>query len=181
MRDPAGLLDRVPELEAFVADSRFRQALATGDPFAVHRYLFWGRYLGWLPAGLTAQANELIRKRRYFGVPLSGPPVLGRTVYGSGLRLYGAAEMEKDGGHIATRYVTVLFVPLLPLASYLVRTEQRMIRFIARVPLAWWQACWNGLVVLALVLVVLLGAWGAWRSSEQTEPLGQPASFEDSW
>ncbi len=39
IQDPAGLLERLPELEPLCQDARVRAAVEAGDPFKVYRVL----------------------------------------------------------------------------------------------------------------------------------------------
>jgi hypothetical protein len=92
-RDPAGLLERVPEL-ARLADAHvtLRRAIEHGRPHAAYRALFWIRVLG--RAGQDAElVRQLLATRRLFIQPLKGAPAM-LTYNGVGARVYGEAEPD---------------------------------------------------------------------------------------
>ena len=49
LKDPANLVQRIPELEVLAADPKIRRAIETGDPFKVYRALGWAKWLKRLP------------------------------------------------------------------------------------------------------------------------------------
>ncbi|HEX2571477.1 MAG TPA: tetratricopeptide repeat protein [Polyangia bacterium] len=99
----------------------------------------------------------LLAERRRFLVVLPKRP-RARSVLGTGIRFLGAEDPEaRDQSAIVTLYLSVLYLPLLPLSQYLARTAalgQREI--LGKVPLAprlrWWQ---RGLIVIALAATSL--------------------------
>jgi hypothetical protein len=169
LQDPAGLLNRVPELESLTGDPKVRTAIESGDPFKVYRALFWARLMG----RLTSQRETLsglLRNRRLFAKPIKGSPWLG-TINGFGATFLGQSELEPDGTHVATHAVVAFFVvPLLPLAAYLVRKEQSGVlrsswRIFARVPMGPVPWLWGRLVAFCAIASVLFGAFAAVRSA----------------
>jgi hypothetical protein len=84
------------------------------------------------------------------------------TINGFGTMLYGERSRKPDGTYVATLYLVFVFIPFLPLNSYLVRRLEQGWAFAARVPLSafcfWWRR-------LALTMPILLaaGLWG-WSS-----------------
>lgn len=99
----------------------------------------------------------LLRERRRFLVVLHERPRV-HSVLGTGTRLLGAEDPQpRDESSIVTLYLSVLYLPVLPLAQYLARTVgmgQREI--LGQVPLAprlrWWR---RGLVVITLAATFL--------------------------
>src|SRR3712207_9192433 len=93
IQDPAGLLQRIPELKSLCEDPRVRRAVERGDPFRVYRALFMARWLGRLRSQREL-LNALLRQRRLFARPLKSSPSLG-TVNGFGMTLLGKARSEE--------------------------------------------------------------------------------------
>src|SRR6478735_7617186 len=160
-RDPAGLLERVPELARLASlHPSLRRAIERGRPHAVYRALFWLRMLG--KAGPDAQLiGELLGHRRLFIQPLNGAPAM-VTYNGFGSSAYGGAEPDvTDGTYILTVYFVAIFVPLYPFSSYLVRRADKGWSFFGKVPLS--TACyfWHRTIALAGVVAVLFGALSA--------------------
>lgn len=121
IRDPAGLLARVPELEEIAEeDRRVLAAIESGEPHAVFAALRTGRLLGRIRRHAKA-ARELMENRRLFLVPTRGRLWLS-TYNGIGASFYGEREPDfVDGSYIATHYFVIFFIPIFPLGQYLVR------------------------------------------------------------
>jgi hypothetical protein len=162
IRDPAGLLARIQELEPLCSDPRIRRAVEKGDPFKVYRALWWARLTGKLVAHRRT-LDLLLGHRRAFAKPLAGKtPMLG-TFNGFGATLLGASEKEADGTSIATHCVVALFVfPVFPLGAYVVAGGERKVlssswTLFARVPLGTFAWLSRRAIALAVVAAV---AWG---------------------
>ncbi|HYQ45373.1 MAG TPA: hypothetical protein VER11_25480 [Polyangiaceae bacterium] len=163
-RDPAGLLERVPELARLASlHPSLRRAIERGRPHAVYRALFWLRMLG--KAGPDAQLiGELLGHRRLFIQPLNGAPAM-VTYNGFGSSAYGGAEPDvTDGTYILTVYFVAIFVPLYPFSSYLVRRADKGWSFFGKVPLSATCYFWQRSVALAGVVAVLFGAVNAFEA-----------------
>jgi hypothetical protein len=162
LKDPANLLQRIPELEVLAADPKIRRAIETGDPFKVYRALALAKWFKRLPAHQDT-LKVLVRHRRLFAKPLNGSPALG-TLNTVGFSFVGSSESEPDGTHIAMHaFVVLQFIPIIPLRSYLVRKVDSSLlsskwNIFARVPSS--MAGWLYSRSLALGLVALVG-WGA--------------------
>jgi hypothetical protein len=175
IQDPAGLLQRVPELRPLCEDPGVRRAVERGDPFRLYRALRWARWLGRLRSQREL-IDALLRQRRLFALPLKSNPWLG-TVNGFGASLLGSAERdEQDGTHIATHYVVALFaIPLLPLGAYVVRRGEgsgafnRSWAFFARVPMGPLPWLWSRALALGVMALVVLGAARAYQDSRYQE------------
>lgn len=50
-----------------------------------------------------------------------------QTLNGFGTKLYGKSAIDPDGSYIATKWIVVLFFPIIPLGSYRVWTEKETI------------------------------------------------------
>jgi hypothetical protein len=161
-RDPAGLLERVPEL-ALLAEvhPRLRRAIEHGKPHAVYRALFW---IKWLGKGKQSAplVEQLLATRRLFIQPLNGAPSM-MTYNGIGARPYGSAEPDaNDGSHIITLYLVVLFVPVYPFSAYLVRpVSSGGWTFFGKVPLSSVGYLWQRATALLGLVAVLFGAFNA--------------------
>jgi hypothetical protein len=169
VRDPAGLLGRIQELEPLCADPGVRKAVESGDTFKVYRAIWWARRRGKLVAHRRT-VDLLLRSRRAFAKPLKGKLFLG-TFNSFGASLLGSAEQEPDGTRIATHHVVALFaVPLFPLGAYVVAGGERKglqtsWNVFARVPLSPFTWLWSRAVALAVVVAVLwAGAAAVWSS-----------------
>lgn len=160
-RDPAGLLERVPELARLAsAHPSLRRAIERGRPHAVYRALFWLRVLG-KGGPDAALIRGLLDNRRLFIQPLNGAPTM-MTYNGFGSSAYGAAEPDtQDGTFILTVYLVALFVPLYPFSAYLVRRADKGWSFFGKVPLSGTGYLWQRSIALAGVIAVLFGAVNA--------------------
>ena len=111
------------------------------------------RTLGQSPSPVFAQAAGKVRA---LGWPVSSAPALFR-LNGCGVGLYGRADERPDGTHVATYFLTLLWVPVLPLAAYRVRKEEGSgWSFFTRERLAGWAKAWQG---VAAVAVLGAAAW----------------------
>jgi hypothetical protein len=160
LRDPAGILERAPELaEIAAADAAVRRAVERGNPHAIHRVLWWGRLLGRLKAHRKT-VDTLLAHRRLFLAPLRRMPVLS-TVNGIGAKLYGSSDEDGDRTYVKTHFLVFAFVPLFPLAQYLVRDADRGWYFLGKVPMSAPVRFWNRLVVAGVLGALGYGAFEA--------------------
>ncbi|WP_394778688.1 tetratricopeptide repeat protein, partial [Undibacterium sp.] len=164
--DPAQLLQRVPELEALVDDSRIRKAIESGDPFKVYRALVWAKWLRRLPQHRDT-VKLLVGHRRLFAKHLKRSPSLG-TVNSVGFSFVGEAESDTDGSHIALHALVVLFaVPIVPLGAYLVRsTGERQWSIFARVPMGLSGWLYSRGLATGLLATLLVGAVSSYHKSQ---------------
>lgn len=168
-RDPAGMLERVPELAALAEKHvTVRSAIERGKPHAVYYALLRLKLFG---AGADKQlVSDLLRHRRLFIQPLGRAPTM-ITYNGIGARVYGQAEPDgEDASHIKTLFFVVLFVPLYPLSAYLVKkADGRGWTFYGRVPLSAPSYLWQRACAAVGILAVLVGAYRAvWASRYNT-------------
>ena len=168
LRDPAGLLERAPEIAALAeSDGPIRKALAKGDPRAVYRALWWARLLGRLkPHRQTLDA--LLAHRRLFATPFSRSPALG-TMNGIGAMLYGASERDLDGSYVKSHFLVFAFVPVFPFAQYLVKDAEgggdRSWYIIAKVPTSVGLRLWRGAVVAVVMATLGITAFRTFHAS----------------
>jgi len=168
-RDPAGMLERVPELAALAErHAAVRAAIERGKPHAVYYALLRLKLFG---AGTDKQlVSDLLRHRRLFIQPLGSAPTM-ITYNGVGARVYGEAEPDlEDASHIKTHFLVVLFIPVYPLAAYLVkRAGDRGWTFFGKVPLSSANYLWQRAFAAVGVLAVLVGAYRAvWAARYNT-------------
>lgn len=162
LNDPAGLAQRIPELEALAGDPGIRRAIGTGDSFKVYRALVWAKWRKRLPDHQATLA-ALVQNRRLFAKPLNGTPALA-TFNTVGFSFVGRSEADDDGTYIALHAFVVLYlIPIIPLRSYLVKKVDSSLfsskwSIFARVPSSLFG--WLYSRGLALGLVALVG-WGA--------------------
>jgi len=163
----AGSTDARNELEAATRDA---------DCFVLLAHARWlrrrgktGRADGLLRRVSEASREPVLREIsqaiRRAPSPIKSAPSL-FTLNGCGVSLHGSRDKSPDGSHVATTYVTLVFIPLLPLASYRVVPQgNRSYLFLGRVPV--WKPLqyyrW-ALVAAALVGLAAL-AVDAWRES----------------
>jgi len=92
----------------------------------------------------------------------SKPIPVALTINGFGVKYYGKADLWPDGTFVQTKWIVVLFVPLIPLGSYRVLSERRAISGWGevgkefsqiKVPLHWRQV----FTAYAIVVAILLG------------------------
>ncbi len=174
--DPLGLLESVPELERFLSDRRVRGAIERGRPNDLYRALFWARWRGSFPDDRDTLAM-LLSKRRLFVAPMNGAPVL-QTINGVGAKIYGEAERGEDYAFVGTHYFVFFFVPIFPIASYLMaHAGANAYRFFGRAPFDMGHWLWNRLVVFGVLGSVLAGLMlsiGAVRHGRITVVNGLP-------
>jgi hypothetical protein len=168
LHDPAGLLRRGPELAALASQCPpLRRAIERGRTFDAYRALFWASTLGSLRRGeLAPTAKALLAQRRIFFKPLTGAPTM-FTYNFCGTMLYGRSEYDlNDGTYIATLYVVLLLIPVLPIASYLVRDAaggRRAWTFMAKVPGSAVTHLWQRAIALGVLALLGMGTASAFE------------------
>jgi tetratricopeptide (TPR) repeat protein len=167
--DPAGLIARIPELEALAEDAGVRRAIERGDVHGLYRVLFWAHLLGRMRSHRDT-IKQLLERRRLFLKPITSAPAL-FTYNGVGLTVYGNAEHNpNDGTYIATHYLVLLYLPVLPLRQYLVIDAQgtggrRAWSFVGKVPFSPVAFIWNRLLRLLVVASLVLAGASAFKAS----------------
>jgi hypothetical protein len=162
--DPAGLLQRVPELAALAQrSSKLKHAIERGRPHAVYRALIGLKLRG---AGSDAElVKALLARRRLFLQPLTSKPWL-FTYNSVGATVYGSAELDPgDQTSIKTQYFVLGFLPVFPLGAFLTRPAGKGWTFFGRVPLSVRDYFWQRGMASAALLLVLGGALSAFLSA----------------
>jgi len=163
--DPAQLLNRIPELELFVADGAIKRAIESGDPFKVYRALIWAKLQRRHPEH-RATLNLLVKSRRLFSKPLKRTPSLS-TINSVGFSFIGESERDADGSYVALHALVILFaIPIVPLGSYLVsKNGSRQWRIYTRVPIGIVGWLYTRALALLLLVTILGGAANGWHKS----------------
>jgi Tetratricopeptide repeat len=121
-----------------------------------------------LQARLKAENNptnrrlieDVLRDRRWFLEPLTSAPTMS-TINGIGTMLYGESERDPDGTYVSTLFFTFVFVPIYPIAQYLVRPlGGRKWSFFGKVPPSAVIRTWRSVVRLAAAAAALAIVWG---------------------
>jgi len=177
--DALRLLERARKTAPEEFDRRLLgEALTAIDDFVALNYAGWLSRHG-DAGGARRVARPLTAKRskiptiasvaqEYVNAPtpLTSAPTL-FSLNGFGARLYGARDRADDGSYIATRYVTALFVPILPLDAFRVWDGgDGSYTFAGKVPLPRTARLWQWLV-LVVALVGGIGGSGVayWQST----------------
>lgn len=165
LRDPTGLLARAPELEAIAErDAALRRAIEQGRPLDAYRALYWAHRLRRL-GDLADVAATLLARRRVFLKGLTTVPRM-FTYNGIGTSLYGRSDLDlNDGSYVATLYLVFFFIPIFPIASYLVRDGQGSGRrswiIMAKVPAGTTTYFWQRATALGVVGLLLVATASA--------------------
>src|SRR5579862_3475425 len=122
-----------------------------------------------LQARRKATSDGVMRKRiddfladpRNFLAPMRSAPAL-MTYNGVGTMLHGERNRNRDGTYVTTLCLVFVFIPILPIRSYLVSRLANGWRFYGRVPLSPFAFWWRRIAILGPALIGL-GAFG-WES-----------------
>jgi hypothetical protein len=113
--------------------------------------------------------EEVLRDRRWFLEPITSAPTMS-SVNGIGTKLYGESERAPDGTHVATLFFIVLFIPIYPIAQYLVQElGGRKWSFYGKVPPSPVIVAWRLVVKLAFVTAAAAIAWGVIENSSHSD------------
>jgi hypothetical protein len=106
---------------------------------------------------LRERASALLEGPR----PIQSAPALVR-INGCGVGLYGARDRAADGSYVATHCVSVLFIPVFPLAAYrVIRQGGGSYLFLCREPLSRFAlVCRRAALALAVATIAVLGTVG---------------------
>ncbi len=162
--------------DELLRDRDIRAALARG-PFELHAALLKARR-GRLSDGARSALGNLTARRRAFARPIGKAPQMS-TINGVGTRLYGRDEVDPaDGTYVATLYFTLLFAPILPLASYVVADGQQKSGFFgggrswyfrSKVPLSDLHRMWRSAAFATSAATAALAAFTLLHSSTHSD------------
>ena len=169
MSDPAGVLQRIPELEPFTRYPSVKKALASGRPHKLYRALWWGKLLGRFRREHRDIAKELLANRRLFVEPVESAPSHS-TINGIGTAIYGTAELDdQDGTSIGTQFIVFVFVPIFPLGQYLWHKQGNSYRVFGKVPFGPLAYFWRNVFAVGLGATLLGTAVSAVQSARFDE------------
>ncbi len=99
--------------------------------------------------------EEVLGNRRWFLEPLKKAPTMS-TVNGIGTKLYGESEREADGTYVSTLFFCFFFIPIVPIAQYLVKPAGgRKWSFYGKVPASSTVRRWRQAVALGAALAAV--------------------------
>ncbi len=104
------------------------------------------------PSAIANSVRQIVEAPR----PISSAPALW-GINGFGVRVYGERDPRPDGTYVTTRYVTALFVPVLPLDAFRVSKSEDGWYFLGKESLSAVTRWWRRLMAVALVVGVLGG------------------------
>ncbi|MGH3430391.1 MAG: hypothetical protein ACRDQZ_22955, partial [Mycobacteriales bacterium] len=133
-----------------------------GYPNLAHDALaLWGYFLARDPV-VTKQINTLLAKPAPFVARMKRPPkramVLG---CGVGIRSYRGEGTVGGGNVMAIQYLVLFFIPLIPIAAYLVSGDPpRTFDFVGKVPLGMGPRYWRKLLTAVSVITLAVLMFG---------------------
>jgi hypothetical protein len=89
------------------------------------------------------------------------------SINGCGTRYYGKRDKLQDGSYITTEWITLFFIPIIPLRSFRVRSVSKQSTWaliasakdekfmVARVPLNWKQV-FKGYIALGVIITIYI-------------------------
>jgi hypothetical protein len=87
----------------------------------------------------------------YDTVPVEKAPAL-TTINGFGFKLYGRSELDPDNdSYMTTHYLTLMFIPVLPLARYRVIRDEDSYAFVGKGKLRTFDKVHMGVFALLLL------------------------------
>jgi tetratricopeptide (TPR) repeat protein len=158
--DPRGWLQACPELERFSTEPSIAAAISRGDGFALMSALRERRAARRGP-GEERALDAILARRRLFTAPVGSAPAL-FTFNGIGSRIYGRSDPAPDGSYVGTLFFTLLYLPIWPIAQYLVASEGSRYLFLGKVPLSATLKVWRVAVLALTVALVGAAGYGSW-------------------
>lgn len=181
MRDPAGLLQRMPELEAIArASDRVRLALGAGSVVGTHRALQRACRFQRLPKRLRDDGLALLADRRLFLVSLTEPPRVGLS-RGIGSALWGDQDPDHDDETSITTQWLIAVIPFLPYRQLLIHRQRDHKVLLGQVPLgpaarSVQLALKGALLAALLVLGVYSGVYSRYQPIHLVNGLDAPVT-----
>lgn len=162
-RDPRGWLKLAPELETFAYDATFGAAIASGDARRLQEALEARRKRPRSP-GEVNTIDRLLARRRLFLMPTEAPSLY--TLNGIGQRIYGQSDAAPDGSYVGTLFYTFVYLPIWPVAQYLLVSQGKTYTFFGEVPLSGAMRTWRKVFGAAALALLLIAAGSTWTSSQ---------------
>ncbi|HEY6100594.1 MAG TPA: tetratricopeptide repeat protein, partial [Anaeromyxobacter sp.] len=166
-QDPRGWLEACPALHQFASDPEVASAIAAGDARKLHAALA-RRRKGKRGAFEGRAIDAVLAHRRLFTMPVVKAPSL-TTLNGIGSRLWGKSDAASDGTYVTTLFFTVLFLPLWPIAQYLVRSDGNQYAFFGELPLSAGLRTWRRAVGALAVAGAVAAGLAIWKGGSAAE------------
>lgn len=110
---------------------------------------------------------ELARLIEYAPIPIDNPPAL-FSINGFGLRFYGAYDPDPNGSQVRVRFLTALFIPVLPVDAYRSRDHgDGHYAVLGKVKLGPLMRAWQIGAALLLTALIVWGAVGSVLNSPE--------------
>src|SRR5512133_80245 len=165
--DPHGWLTKIPELERFASDPEISRAIAAGDPRKLHAALEARRRKPRTPMEVQA-LDRVLGNRRAFAMPVVKAPSL-FTLNGIGQRIYGKGDARPDGTFIGTLYATLVYLPIYPIAQYVLARDGSRFAFVGELPLTRGMVAWRRAAAAVAVAGIAANAATAWWARRYAE------------
>lgn len=146
----------IPGLAELESVPQIKRAIESGDRHKVYRRIWWSRLLGRFRPAQRKVADELLAHPERFYKKLKRAPTL-QTMNGIGGLIYNGTPTEEEGLLRGTHFLVFVFLPILPLGSYLYAREGEAYHFAGKLPFTTVPFLWRSLIAataggLALVL-----------------------------
>ena len=114
--------------------------------------------------------EAILAEPRRMAAPISSAPTM-TTLNGVGAMLYGRRDFDpEDNTYVKTQCFCLVFIPIWPIAAYLVRDAASGWNFFARVPLSPFARLWKRFFGLFVGVPVLLSiGWAIWANSDSVQ------------
>jgi tetratricopeptide (TPR) repeat protein len=165
--DPRGWLKFCPELSQFTSDPAVAAAMAAGSARKLHAALE-KRKKGPRGAFEGRAIDAILAQRRLFLDPVAAAPSL-YTMNGIGTMIWGKSDVGSDGTYVGTLFFVLVFLPIWPIAQYLLYSQGNQYQFFGKLPLSRTMRLWRAAVAVAL-LAGVAGITGAvWRAGKYAD------------
>ncbi|HSN92290.1 MAG TPA: tetratricopeptide repeat protein [Anaeromyxobacteraceae bacterium] len=165
--DPRGWLQACPELNQFASDRDVAAAIAAGDARKLAAALE-RRRKGKRGAIEARAIDAILARRRLFAVPVAKAPSL-HTLNGIGSRIYGKSDVAPDGSYVGTLFFTLLFLPIWPIAQYVLWSQGNQYTFLGEIPLSRGMRAWRRIAAVAALAGAAAIGFAVWRGGTEAE------------
>ncbi len=166
-QDPRGWLDACPELSQFGSDPAVSSAIAAGDGKKLFAALEARRKGKRGPFEARAIDAILARRRLFLAAVIKAPGL--STLNGIGTRIYGRSDVASDGTYVGTLFFCILYLPIWPIAQYLLWSQGKQYSFFGEVPLSRTMRLWRAAVGAATVATAAAIAFAALQSGRTAD------------
>ena len=165
--DPRGWLEACPELTQFASDREVAAAIAAGDARKLVAALE-RRRKGQRGAFEARAIDAILARRRLFTIPVAKAPSL-TTLNGIGSRIYGKSDVAADGSYLGTLFFTLLFLPVWPIAQYVLWSEGNRYTFLGEIPLSRGMRAWRRTAAAAALAGLAAAGVAVWQGGAEAE------------